>query len=124
MATPKIITTATAALATTLISSTLYAAPAQQLIVEFRDGAFTRADFSQFSLNGADLTHVREMALPGHHVYRLPQQLDATALTSLTEALTRDARIVNAEPDTLMYPVLTPNDSLYTSQWQHVAIQV
>ena len=119
MATPKIITTAAAALATTLISSTLYAAPAQQLIVEFREGAFTRADFNQLSLNGAELTHLREMALPGHHVYRLPQQLDSAALTSLTEALARDSRILNVESDTLMYPVLTPNDTQYSSQWHY-----
>ena len=119
MATPIKTATAVAAMAAALVSAQVQAAPPQQLIVEFRDGGYVQAEFAQKQIAGAAINHVREMALKGHHVFRMPQQLDSAAMDKLMAALKADPRILKVEQDTMMYPVLMPDDSLYTDQWHY-----
>jgi len=54
----------------------------------------------------------------GAHVFKLDRALPHADLARLAAELkASDANIVYAEPDRKMYPMLTPNDTSYTSQW-------
>ncbi|MFG6456845.1 S8 family peptidase [Roseateles sp. BYS96W] len=54
----------------------------------------------------------------GAHVFKLDRALPHADLERLAAELkASDANIAYAEPDRKMYPMLTPNDTSYTSQW-------
>ncbi len=54
----------------------------------------------------------------GAHVFKLDRALPHADLERLASELkASDANIAYAEPDRKMYPMLTPNDTSYTSQW-------
>ncbi len=54
----------------------------------------------------------------GAHVFKLDRALPQADLERLAAELkASDANIAYAEPDRKMYPMLTPNDTSYTSQW-------
>lgn len=66
---------------------------------------------------GARLSLLRQMGT-GAHVFKLDRALGVAELRRLAEQLkAADGQIEYAEPDRLMYPLLTPNDSSYASQW-------
>lgn len=66
---------------------------------------------------GAQLRVLRQMGT-GAHVFKLDRALSLDQLRQLSAQLkAADADIEYAEPDRMMYPLLTPNDSSYASQW-------
>ncbi|MFT7721784.1 MAG: S8 family peptidase [Roseateles sp.] len=66
---------------------------------------------------GAKAGLLRQMGT-GAHVFKLNKAMSYTELQSLaTELKAADANIAYAEPDRKMYPLMTPNDASYASQW-------
>lgn len=54
----------------------------------------------------------------GAHVFKLDRALSHSDLQRVAAELkAADANIAYAEPDRKMYPLMTPNDSSYTAQW-------
>ncbi|MFG6468766.1 S8 family peptidase [Roseateles sp. BYS87W] len=69
------------------------------------------------ALRGAQARLVRQSGT-GAHIYKLDKALTHGELERLASDLKAgDANIAYAEPDRKMYPLMTPNDSSYTSQW-------
>ncbi|UXH79482.1 S8 family peptidase [Roseateles amylovorans] len=66
---------------------------------------------------GARLSLLRQMGT-GAHVYKLDRQLSVAQLRDLgAQIKAADANVDYVEPDRKMYPMLTPDDASYTSQW-------
>ncbi|MFG6449347.1 S8 family peptidase [Roseateles sp. BYS180W] len=66
---------------------------------------------------GARLALLRQMGT-GAHVFKLDRNLSLAQLQQLAAELkAKDSNVEYAEPDRRMYPLLTPNDSSYNSQW-------
>lgn len=66
---------------------------------------------------GVKMTHLRNNGL-GAHVLKLDRRLPVQQLQQLAARLQAgDPSIEYAEPDRILHPLLTPNDSQYTSQW-------
>jgi len=94
-----------------------------RIIVKYRDTlpatAAERVARSQnhAARHGVRLSHLRATAL-GAHVLRLDRRLDVQQVAALAASLQADDPTIEyAEPDRLMQPLLTPNDSNYASQW-------
>lgn len=67
--------------------------------------------------NGHNLQLLRQTGV-GAHVFKLDRRLSVDEMRALAEQLkASDASIEYAEPDRRMFPLLTPNDPSYTSQW-------
>ncbi|MDR7271792.1 serine protease [Pelomonas saccharophila] len=72
---------------------------------------------SALALRGAKARLLRQMGT-GAHIYKLDKALSHGEMQSLANQLkAADANIAYAEPDRKMYPMMTPNDSSYSSQW-------
>lgn len=72
---------------------------------------------SAVALRGAKARLLRQMGT-GAHIYKLDKSLSHGEMQSLANQLkAADANIAYAEPDRKMYPMMTPNDSSYSSQW-------
>lgn len=66
---------------------------------------------------GLRLTHLRNNAL-GAHVLKLDRRQGVQQLHALAaQLMAQDPAIEYAEPDRILQPLMTPNDSSYTSQW-------
>jgi serine protease len=98
-----------------------------QFIVRFKEGTPERKDAAarQRLLDGVGhrqggmhLGLVRRMSL-GADVIRADHKLDLAHTKALLNALRADPRVDYAEVDQRMYPLLTPNDTNYTSQWHY-----
>jgi len=71
------------------------------------------------SQRGVQMSHLRNNAL-GAHVMKLDKRLSVQELRQMAAQLqAQDPSIEYAEPDRMMYPLLTPNDSQYTNQWHY-----
>lgn len=69
------------------------------------------------SMRGAQARLLRQTGT-GAHVFKLDRALSNGELERLAAELkASDANIAYAEPDRKMYPLLTPNDTSYSSQW-------
>jgi serine protease len=69
------------------------------------------------ALRGAQARMLRQTGT-GAHVFKLDRALPNGELERLAAELkASDANIAYAEPDRKMYPLLTPNDTSYGSQW-------
>ena len=69
------------------------------------------------ALRGAKAGLMRQMGT-GAHVFKLDRALSHSDLQRIAAELkAADPNIAYAEPDRKMYPMLTPNDSSYSSQW-------
>ncbi|WP_088280424.1 S8 family peptidase [Ideonella sp. A 288] len=78
-----------------------------------------RVDTAQRSAQrgGRTMALLKQTAV-GAHVFKLDRHLSTAEARQLAAQLKADdAEIEYAEPDTRMFPLLTPNDSSYTSQW-------
>lgn len=74
-------------------------------------------------LIGVARSYGQPSGLPRHgRLDRDQQQRYETLLT--IKALSRNADVVNAEPNLLRQPNLTPDDSFYSSQWHYAAINL
>lgn len=69
------------------------------------------------ALRGAKARLVRQSGT-GAHIFKLDKALSHAELQRVAADLkASDANIAYAEPDRKMYPLFTPNDSSYSSQW-------
>ncbi|KQV47103.1 hypothetical protein ASC95_25845 [Pelomonas sp. Root1217] len=72
---------------------------------------------STLALRGAKARVLRQMGT-GAHIYKLDKALSHGEMQSLANQLkAADPNIAYAEPDRKMYPMFTPNDTSYSSQW-------
>ena len=99
-------------------------------IVKFRDGTAERANPTMVarSLQGADrvmakssrgapgLRHFRRMSL-GADVVRASRKLSAAEAVQAMQQLAAMPGVEYVEPDLIMRPALTPNDTRYGEQW-------
>lgn len=69
---------------------------------------------------GVQLAYAREMS-GDSTVLRLPGRMGGSDLQSVINRLAELEQIELAEPDTMMYPQVTPNDTQYGSQWHYFA---
>jgi hypothetical protein len=97
--------------------------PTDQIIIKYRamSGAFNLpkvADQMQRldTAAGTDLEYVREMSEDAH-ILRLPQRLPFAQVQAISDRLKALPEVEYAEPDQILFPALTPNDSLYSGQW-------
>lgn len=69
------------------------------------------------ALRGAKARVLRQMGTGGH-VFKLDKAFTLAELQRVASDLkAADANIAYAEPDRKMYPMMTPNDTSYSSQW-------
>jgi len=72
---------------------------------------------SALAMRGAKARVLRQMGT-GAHIYKLDKALTHGEMQSLANQLkAADPNIAYAEPDRKMYPMFTPNDTSYSSQW-------
>lgn len=72
---------------------------------------------SLLATRGAKARVLRQMGT-GAHVFKLDKALSTGELQRLASELkASDANIAYVEPDRKMYPLMTPNDASYSSQW-------
>lgn len=106
---------------------------AQGLIIKYRDGAVT-ADLNSSSTSVSARARVMQRleALANRHNLRLKhvralatgaELIDASDrndnLAALAEALRNDPSVLYVEPNAVMVPFLTPNDTRYPEQWHY-----
>lgn len=109
----------------------LQAASTDRLIVKYRAdtspaGAAVRKALNPDRLKslqsiaataGVQLSHLRSAA-QGAHVLQLKRKLAGSEIAALAQALAAsDPTIDYVEPDLILHAQLTPNDSLFASQW-------
>lgn len=96
-----------------------------RLIVKYRDASSTQApssaqlDGGRVAANrqGVKLSHLRRMGL-GADVIKLDRHLPLARVRQLADDMKAgDANIEYAEPDRILYPMMTPSDSYYGYQW-------
>jgi len=98
--------------------------PAQQIIVEYDDGATGVRQLPPglvmaAAMHGVTLNYYRTVAT-GADVLRVEGlRLDEGQLHGLANALSRQPGVRFAEVDRLLKPLLTPNDSRYNEQWHY-----
>ncbi|MBI4375140.1 MAG: S8 family peptidase [Elusimicrobia bacterium] len=116
-------------LALLLLASPLEASPSsprtRQIIIRFKDlqvaraTALSAAQLSQLNQRaGATLTHWRRMS-GDSQVLRLPASLPLDEVRLIAQRLESDPDVEFAEADAPAYPALSPNDTLYSSQWHY-----
>lgn len=96
-----------------------------RLVVKYRDAASTLApsaaqlDGGRVAANrqGVKLRHLRRMGL-GADVIKLDRHLPLARVRQLADELKAgDASIEYAEPDRIVYPMMTPSDTYFGYQW-------
>jgi len=107
------------------------ATPTDRLIVKYRDvqhlsrsAAAAPVEANRMSVmqhvaaqRGVQLQHLRNNAL-GAHVLKVDRRLQPQEAAALAQQLAAsDPTIEYAEPDLILQPALTPNDSRYGEQW-------
>jgi serine protease len=71
------------------------------------------------SVNGTRITHLRRTGLDAN-VFRLERAMGLADVQRIAEQLKRsDPNVEYAEPDRILHPLLTPNDTNYGSQWHY-----
>jgi serine protease len=101
--------------------------PTNQLIVKYKSNADLRGrnapagDDRMRELSaaaGVTLEYVREMSGDAH-VLRLPARLPAPQVEDMSRRIEALPDVEYAEPDGIMLPALTPNDTSYSAQWHY-----
>lgn len=96
-----------------------------RLIVKYRDAGLTLApsaaqmEGGRVAANrqGVKLSHLRRMGL-GADVIKLDRHLPLARVRQLAEDLkASDASVEYAEPDRILFPLMTPSDTYYGYQW-------
>lgn len=98
------------------------------LIVSYRHGdaratgeavnAISRHLDQVASRTGQTLSYVRTLSTGGHLV-KIGKALDDGSLIKVMNELAADPDVAYVEPDQIMVPFLTPNDSSYSQQWHY-----
>jgi serine protease len=101
--------------------------PTDQIIVKYRDAAFARA--AAVRTDAARTARVaaaagmaagyRRETINGSHVYKLARRVPHAEAVAIAARIAANADVEHAEPDTWVRAHLTPNDSLYPSQWHY-----
>jgi serine protease len=87
-----------------------------RLIVKYKDSA-ARSLTTARNATGKNVVSRRRNAL-GAELWRMDQQMSVREARALAASLkARDPAIEYAEPDLVMRPFMTPNDSRYAEQW-------
>jgi subtilisin family serine protease len=103
--------------------------PTNQIIIRYQEtmrasGWFTPDSHDQIQrlsdTAGLDLKYFREMS-GAAHVLRLPGRLPVAQVHEICTKLMALPEVEYAEPDAMMLPTFTPNDSLYGQQWHYFA---
>ncbi len=82
--------------------------------------AFLSSMTSNFTaVSGHDFTHLRPMALSGHHVFSVDSRLTEKQTQRVMELLARDSSVEFVEENKLMQAFATPNDSSYNNMWHY-----
>jgi subtilisin family serine protease len=96
-----------------------------QLIIKHRDPSVARAAVlsskhvdSLSTSAGLRLKHFRAMSGDAH-IVKLPHRMTLAEAEKIAKRLNADPAVEYAEPDRLMFPVLSPNDPLYANQWHY-----
>ena len=106
---------------------------AKGLIVKYRDDAATAELFASSASTGARervqqrldalssrankrLKHVRSLAIGAQLIDAEDENED---LDTLAESLRKDPSVLYVEPNAMMQPLLTPNDTSYSQQWHY-----
>lgn len=101
----------------TVVQGRLGAAIQAQSLASDAIGARTERLQQIASPLGARLSLVRQMGT-GAHVFKLDRRLSLQQLRELgAQIKAQDANVEYVEPDRKMYPLFTPNDTSYNSQW-------
>ena len=95
-----------------------------QIIVKFRESVTAQMSARTSGRSMQELSAVAEVELgfvremsTGAHVLRLPRSLPLRDVEAITKRIATSANVEYAEPDVVMYPLLTPNDPQFPSQW-------
>jgi serine protease len=105
-----------------------------RLIVKYRNapdvsivGRYSAPEASQMrsaqeaanSVNGTRLSHLRRNGLNAN-IFKLERVMAMADVQRIAQQLKlSDPNVEYAEPDRIMYPLFTPNDSAYSSQWHY-----
>lgn len=99
-----------------------------QIIIKYRSGSSSAAgglrlpNLAQMSADASDvlggeaLSYARALE-GGGHVLKLGNKIGLARMRVIAARFAAQADVEYAEPDRLMYPVLTPNDTNYPVQW-------
>jgi serine protease len=68
------------------------------------------------SRTGTPLKHVRALAIGAHLI---DSRDDSEDLDALADRLRKDPAVLAVEPNAMMVPLLTPNDTRYAEQWHY-----
>ena len=68
------------------------------------------------SRTGSRLKHVRALAIGAHLI---DTRDDSEDLDALADRLRKDPAVLAVEPNAMMVPLLTPNDTRYSEQWHY-----
>lgn len=68
---------------------------------------------------GQTITHKRAMGIANNHVYTFSEKLDSKQVAAAIKQLRNDPNVVAVEEDLMMHPMMTPNDTQYSSQWHY-----
>ncbi len=105
------------------------ALPTDQIIVKYRTLITQQETFSPAGTAemdrlsdaaGVPLTYVREMSGDAY-VLGLPARMPLAEVQAIADSLSALPEVEYAEPDAIMVPMLTPNDTQYGSQWHYFA---
>ncbi len=87
-----------------------------QVIVVYEEGAARLPDVAIERRAGQGAKRAR--ALDGNRdVIKLPQRASEVALQQIMNNLAAERGVASVEPDTIMVPLATPNDSSFPTQW-------
>ncbi|MBB5016557.1 serine protease [Rehaibacterium terrae] len=97
-----------------------------RFIVKFRDGTPEHAEAGARERvlaaaargQGLQLGHLRRLAI-GADLVEVSSKLPPQAAEALMRALARNPNVEYVEPDAVMRPLLTPNDTRYPDQWHY-----
>ena len=99
------------------------AIPTNRIIIKYKANSNARVFPMQTrqiqrlsSTAGITLTYLRAMSGDAN-VLRLPGRLPLEQVQAISQQLMALPEVEYAEPDQLAFPMLTPNDPLYTNQW-------
>lgn len=93
-----------------------------RIIVKYKDSA--SASLATASMNrasstvGIEMQAVRQLAT-GAQLVHLSQSRSTSDINDVIKALLADPNVEYAEPDLLLQPMATPNDSRYSEQWHY-----
>ena len=99
--------------------------PTDQLIVKYKGNLTALSDSQKegrmrvlSNRSGVQISYVRPMSM-GAHVVRLPERLPVSEVEQIAAKIMTGSDILYAEPDYIMHPTLTPNDTSYALQWHY-----